>query len=339
LGNHINNQQGKTLIDGLKSSNQALRNSFNSLMDISRLDAGVVEVDLQHFNLKDRITSIHKEFVITIEEKELELNVQMDDLIVESDYELLGRVIRNILSNAIKYTDTGSITISSSRQSTDGRALLEIKDTGIGIAADEQASIFSEYYQINNPERDREKGFGLGLAIVKRLCNLLEIDCSLSSLPNIGTEFSLKIPSGDPALVSSKRTSESLQLSLEHLSIVIVDDNVTVLSSMTALLESWGCEVLFAESGDEAVKKIEEIDFTPDLIIADFRLRDNETGADVFHKIFASLGQEIPTVIITGDTSPDRLLEVKHTGFQILHKPVPPGELRTFLQYTLKNEA
>ena len=331
LENHIKDKRGEVLLNSIVQSNQALSHSFNSLMDVSKLDAGVIDVHENHTSIRSILSPIIGEFSQQAEEKSIEIFDDIDDLIVVSDYQLLSRIIRNIFSNAVKYTDSGSIHIATKKHPSGEDFSLTISDTGIGIPQEEQELIFSEYYQLDNPERDREKGFGLGLAIVKRLCQILKIEYSVESKFGKGTTFNFILPLGSAELAEQKSLQSALDRNLEGLHILVIDDDKTVLESMAELLISWGCIVSKAHNGAEAFNLIDDKSIIPNLIISDFRLRDNENGIELCRALQAKLNQESSVLIITGETSPDRLQQAKQSQYPILHKPVSPGELRSFL--------
>lgn len=334
LRDHITGKEGKALLDKVLKSTEALHHLFNSLLDVSRLDAGVVEAHLQHINLSMLTASIEIEYRLQAEEKHLLFDIQCGPSVVYADPVLLERILGNLISNAITYTDGGSVSIQCQQPSKDF-IQITVTDTGIGIPETEANLVFSEYYQINNPERDRSKGLGLGLAIVKRLCTLMDIRIELHSVVGRRTTFTLTVPSGDPAQVSQERTLPEI-INLAGLVVLVIDDDRDVLEGMRKLLSSWGCETLIADSAEMAIKAISSIDRPPEIVFADYRLRENRTGVDAVYAVFEELNMNIPAVIITGDTSADRLREAKDSGFRLLHKPVTPVELRVTLQQEVR---
>jgi CheY-like chemotaxis protein len=211
-------------------------------------------------------------------------------------------------------------------------------DTGWGIAPAEHEQIFEEFYQVGNPERDRTKGVGLGLAIVKRLTTLLGHRLELRSQPGKGTRFAVELPYADlhaspaferpvPAVVLQQRGSGL---------ILVLDDELTIQIAMKTLLESWGYTVLAAGSGDEMCERIATAPEAPRLIICDYRLRENETGTAVIERLRAEFNDDIPAMLVTGDTAPDRIREAEASGFLLLHKPVPNGKLRAAITHLTK---
>jgi len=243
-----------------------------------------------------------------------------------ADVVLLERILRNVISNAVRYTDHGRILVGCRREK---RLWIEIHDTGCGIPVEEQERVFDEFYQVKNPERDRAKGIGLGLAIVKRLAKVLDCSIELRSKPGKGTVFRLGVPvlKVPPALPvrSSKREPIARKRGL----ILVVDDEIAIQEGMRSLLSSWGHDVLAAGSGAGMIEQISKCPFRADLIICDYRLRDGENGIDVIRQLQSEYNEEIPAILITGDTAPDRLAEAMASGLDILHKPVSNLKLHT----------
>jgi CheY-like chemotaxis protein len=251
-------------------------------------------------------------------------------LVVRSDPALLERILRNFLSNAVRYTSSGRIIVGCRRSG--GQVRLEVWDSGIGIPRSQQKTIFREFYQLGNPERDRNKGLGLGLAIVERLSRLLDHPVAVRSALGRYACLSVTVPRGDATRVAppSPRLAPDLT-ALSGQLVVVIDDESLVRAGMSELLTGWGCEVIAAPSAEAALAGLQQRDAVPDVIIADYRLRGGRTGADAVRDVVAVCGRPVPSLIITGDTSAERLHEVQASGLQLLHKPVQPAQLRTFL--------
>ncbi len=336
LEHQLSGDTAKKLLAGIARSMEALGNSFRSLLDVSKLDAGVVEVSLENFSLQNLLEEVEAEFKTRAESKEVRLSVDCPICYVYTDRALLARVIRNLVSNAIKFTSEGVVEIKVIV--TDQGVEIAVKDSGCGIPSNELNNIFSEYYQLGNPERDRNQGFGLGLAISKRLCDLLDIPITVESTVEKGSTFRLQTQPGKPA--ESKQTQQTEQTAyLSGLTILVIDDDMSILESMDHLLKEWGCTAICCESQEQVLAHIEAHPFVPDFIIADYRLRNNQTGTSVCQRIEEKFNRSIPSVIVTGDTSPDRLKEVLDTGYQILHKPVEVRELKEVMQAMLNPAA
>ena len=316
------------LVDSIQGSVSALNHLFNSLLDVSRLDAGVVQSTPKHTHLDGVLERLHAEYLSLALERQLSLEIESDNFVVYTDGVLLERVLRNLLVNAINYTDNGKISIKC--EDAGDSVKIQVIDTGIGIPENETKAIFSEYYQLNNPERDRNKGLGLGLAIVRRLCALMGIEISVKSKLGEGTTFTLEVQNGERRLVD-RESPFDLSISIADLSVLVIDDEKSVLEGMRSILTGWGCPFVMAESADEAVTMIAELDFVPSIIFSDYRLRENKTGIEAIEAVYEELNRNVPAVVITGDTSPKLLKEVASSGFHLLHKPVTPDEFNQAL--------
>jgi two-component system, sensor histidine kinase len=240
----------------------------------------------------------------------------------------LERILRNYLSNAIRYTDRGGIKITCVSLAEQLR--IEVADSGIGIPAAQHREIFDEFHQLGNPERDRAKGLGLGLAIVDRVARLLGHSIDVESAPGEGSRFSVTVPLGDSRRIASDGTpvTASAGEDLAGVRTIVVDDEIGVREGMRTLLEQWGCEVTLAGSEDEAVDAARQLAAAPDAVIVDYRLRDGRTGVQAVERLNREFARDIPALIVTGDTAPERLREAKASGYQLVHKPVQPAMLR-----------
>lgn len=301
----------------------ALGTQLDALLDISRLDAGVVTANFETVDLRSLLDPLVSEFEASAQEKNLLLLLHAPDkLAVRTDSTLLRRVMANLLSNAIKYTDQGSITLRATPGG--GRVGLSIADTGQGIPEEQRERVFEEFYQVGNPHRDRTQGFGLGLSIVKRMVRLLDIEMEMESQAGVGTTFFLALPHAE----DESKTVPGASLdnaNLAGLFILILDDEPEVRLGMKTLLESFGCEVALAESTSQAVAAV--IARRPDLMLFDFRLRDDDDGLTTLAAVQAKW-PDLPAIMISGDTAPERLREANAAGVQLLHKPVTGDELR-----------
>lgn len=330
LGNREHDPRKLEIIEDMGKSTEALNGLFNSLLDVSRLDAEIIEFNPTHLPAASMFDALRAQFMQQAINKGIALQIEAGNQVLFSDAILLERVLRNLVSNAIQYTYSGRISLNC-EDNMDGSKLITLRDTGIGIPAESKEDVFSEYYQLNNPERDRSKGLGLGLSIVRRLCELMDLSLEMDSVEGHGTVFRLVVPGGDPAQIIAPSTP-SASKSAQGRVVLVVDDEPQVLQSMRHMLEGWGCEVMLAESARDALRVIALSDESPEVILSDYRLRDNHSGVDAVAAIRESLETRIPAIIITGDTSPERLKEVKRTGLQLLHKPVNPDELHDTMQ-------
>ncbi len=316
--------EGQRLIEQIEASLTAMDGLFSALLDISRLDAGIVEVQRRPFEIAPFLARICRDNRQEAEAKGLSLTLARSSFVVDSDPVLLERIVRNLISNAVRYTERGGIVVGCRRLGS--HISIQVWDTGPGIPPDQQERVFQEYYQIGNPERDRAKGLGLGLAIVRRLTILLNCPLTLRSEPGSGSCFAVAVPiaTRNSALPSSSEGAGSLATGL----VLVIDDEMAIREAMASLLSGWGHEVITAGSGDEAMQRLASCSERPELIISDLRLRDNENGIEVIERLRSEYNETIPAMLITGDTAPQRLIEAQESGLLLLHKPVPNSKLR-----------
>lgn len=312
----------------------ALRKLFDALLDISRLDAKVIKPEMSHFDLAELLNTLSEEFSPAANEKKLKLKVHCRKLVVKTDRLLLERILRNLISNAIRYTELGGILLSA--RTRDNKILLQVWDTGIGIPQESKDEVFIEFQQLHNAHRDRTQGLGLGLAIVKRLCLLLEHSLQLHSQHGKGSVFNICIPMGDASLMAVIDADKKIhKWDLSGRCIVVVDDERDILYAMDTLLSRWGCQVVVAESLQDAVDGLNKNKLIPDLILSDLRLRDNVTGVQVINSLRKQFGTSIDGILITGETSPEQRKMAKESGYEVLQKPVKPIRLRTVINHYL----
>lgn len=324
------NTQHKTLVGQIDSSVKSLEELFNALLDISKLDAGTVNVEHQHVFLDNLLSQIEGEFKPLAWQKKLDFSVQLDGYVVHTDAILLERLIRNLVGNAIRYTQRGRVSVSA--YADEGQVWVSVSDTGVGIPVADQAKIYEEFVQLGNTERDRNQGIGLGLSIVKRLADLLDVQVLLDSTVGKGSIFHVGVREGDES--QCRLSDKAAELPSDHvgsLFILVVDDEEEACLAVEGLLETWGCVVMCASSGDTALQQLHEIGDVPDLIISDYRLRDDETGGDVIARVREQLGIELPAIILSGDIAPERLKQINALGFPLVHKPCEPQALRQLI--------
>jgi CheY-like chemotaxis protein len=329
LSSHPMNAEMRGLVEHIEGSITAMDGLFGSLLDISRIDAGIVQPQFEAFELQPLLQRLCEDHAGEAHGKGNHLQQVPCAATIYTDPVLLERILRNVISNAVRYTDHGRILVGGRRGK---RLSIEIHDTGCGIPFEEQDRIFEEFYQIKNPERDRTKGLGLGLAIVKRLALVLECPFELKSQPGKGTLFKLSVPVLDsPHLYPLPAKTAVTDVAGRGL-ILVVDDEVAVQEGMRSLLCSWGYDVIIAGSCAQMIAEISNCHFRADLIICDYRLRDGENGIDVILRLQSEYNEEIPAVLVTGDTAPDRLVEAMASGFALLHKPVSNAKLRATIR-------
>ena len=308
----------REVVDLLSQVTVALSEQLDQLLDISKLDAGVVEPAKKMVDLGEMLRMHHAEMRGAIEEKGL--RAVLDSPVgvrCWTDPALVLRILRNLTENAIKFTPEGQIAL---RLRIEGElACIVVEDTGRGIPAAEQAMVFEEFYQVDNPERDRAKGLGLGLSIVKRLCNLLGITLDLQSSEGRGTIITLRVPLETFGTAPAPQVEPPRSRNFAGLTVLVIDDERSVRMGMRVLLEELGCRFIEASSVEEATR--EAIAAKPDVILADMRLRNGDTGIKAISSVCAAVGN-VPSLLISGDTAPDRLQEATRAGIKLLHKPV-----------------
>ncbi|MBT1155094.1 response regulator [Aminobacter anthyllidis] len=325
-------EQARGLAGRAKSIIGNLSGLLNALLDISKLDAGVVTVARETVGLRELFRDFREEFAAEAKQRGLKWRVVDSDLQVESDPMMLKRVLSNLLTNAFRYTKEGGVALGCRKRGD----LVEIQvwDTGPGIAADQQAMIFEEFVQLQNPARDRTQGLGLGLAIVRRTAELLKHPLKLKSTPGRGSMFSVTVPQvrAARAPISQRETMAGTIAG----GIIVVEDESDILEAMEQLLTIEGHHVYAGRSAAEAqavhAAAAMRGEAPVDLIISDYRLAHGATGLEAIRTLCGYLGQTVPSIIITGDTSPSRLKEVSASGSRILHKPISEAELRQAIQ-------
>ena len=313
----------RRLLGHVESSVSALDGLFTSLLDISRLDAGVIQANIAAVPIAPLLERICRDHEAEAAQKGLRLVCRPSSLRVLSDPVLLERILRNIVSNALRYTPRGGVLAGVRRRGS--MAHIEVWDTGVGIAGEHREQVFQEFFQVANPGRDRSQGLGLGLAIVRRLTRLLDHPLTLHSRPGRGSVFRIGATLADgisaaaPVAPSELRAGPGL--------ILVIDDETAIQEAMRSLLESWGHGVIVAGSGEQMLARIADVPARPSLIICDYRLH-GEDGIAVVRRLQQEFNDEIPAMLVTGDTAPGRLQEARESGFTLLHKPLSAERLR-----------
>ncbi len=325
LKRHLKGSKERYLFENIQLAHDALEDMFDALMEISHLEVGGVKPVKSHFYIQPVIHKIAANFDELLQQKELDLVIQESNAVVTTDIVLLSTIIRNLLSNAVKYTDTGSIAVTM--QTIDDNVRLCIKDTGIGIPDDKRELIFSEYQQLDNPERDRDKGLGLGLSVVKKMTELLSLPFSFESTLGAGSSFCIDIPLGEAHLVSSSVNTDFVR-QLNNVHVLLVDDDSLVREATINLLGEWGCLVTVAESMHDALSAVKSIKQPVDILMCDYRLKEKITGVDVITGIRQNIDAELPAFLMTGDTDPKLRQQLNDQGFYVLNKPIKPAQLR-----------
>ena len=298
----VQDDKALQMIDSQAHSLTAMTNLLNSLLDISRLDAGAVQPELEDFPVNRLIDRLSDEFARQAQHNGLEFSSCGCDTVINSDPNLLAEVIQNFVSNAIRYTDSGSVRLECEESA--GACVVKVIDTGIGIDEDQLDEIFREFHQCKTPGASKE-GFGLGLAIVKRLSDLLGLRLQVESTLGQGSTFSVTLPAvGDPNIVEESVDDAEHGPHPETTGLVIlIEDDINVANAWGMLLEAEGYRVAVAASATEAKALIQHVEEVPALLISDFHLLDGSTGVEAVSVIRDNYGKPIPAFIVSGDTS------------------------------------
>jgi signal transduction histidine kinase len=325
----------KSLVDNIHASVDALERLFSAMMDISKLDAGAVEPVRCSFPLAPLFARVDAAFAEVAATRGLRLRVVATQTWVDSDPLLLERILFNLVSNAVRYTERGGAVLGVRRR---GASLaIDVCDSGIGISATERERIFDEFYQIDAAERHGRQGMGLGLAIIRRLAALLQHEVEVDSASGRGSRFSILVPrtmpdeaaqAASPALASSSPTFGGAL-------IAVIDDELTVVEGMRAWLAHSGAVVVGAGSGKDMLTALGDHGRYPDLIVADYRLGDGALGTDAVALLRHELGQHIPAMLISGDSSTEAISAMREASLHVLLKPVLPQELHLLLERLL----
>ncbi|MFA6013795.1 MAG: hybrid sensor histidine kinase/response regulator [Gallionellaceae bacterium] len=326
---HLAGQIGKSV--------NALVVMFDELLDVSRLEAGIVEARWQNFELQPLLDRLFVDLAPLAHSKGLCLDMANGDWVVYSDPFLLDRILRNLLSNAIRYTDQGKVALHCELR---GDALhVSVTDTGIGIRAEAMPHIFEEYYQVDNQHRDRRKGLGLGLAIVRRVEGLLGCKVGVTSAPGKGSEFSFDIKSGNAQLNMAQPFVITLsRYDLHGVTAALVEDDPDIREMIKEIMLGWGCKVFAGEHAEDVLRKMDVAAQRPDILVCDYRLPNGLTAIHVIQRVRELWGDDVPSLILTGDTGPEALQAIHASGSILLHKPIAPARLRTMMYFALHGE-
>ncbi|MFK7890994.1 MAG: ATP-binding protein [Granulosicoccus sp.] len=319
LSNRVKGRPEQELVEQLQRSCSTLKNLFNGCLDISRLDAGIVERKDEDFRVLSYLEDTSQELHEQAREKGLNYTFASDDSVVRSDPLLLGRIFRNLVNNAIQNTEQGIVSVHCAHEGE--RIALAVSDTGKGIPDAEKSRIFNEFHQVDSSNARMGRGLGLGLAIVKRLCELLEIGIELESQVGKGSTFKLLISKGTESdIVVEQGPSEILEL--QGACVVIIDDDRYIRHGMETLLQTCGCQTISAAGACLAIEHVRSAGMAPDIIVADYHLSDEGTGADAIRRFRETWNKAIPAILVTGDTTVNSEEETDADSLRILHKPV-----------------
>ncbi len=335
LARQIHDPKQQDLVADISQAAAIAGGLLNPLLDYSRLEAGMVEPEIEEFPVSSLLRDMEAGFRSQAQDAGLEMRVVPSNAVIKSDPVLLSRIVGNFLSNAIRYTEAGRVLLGCRRCGDILR--VEVWDTGPGIDEEHLTSIFEEFNQIETTRRDRDRGLGLGLAIVKAQANLLRHEISVHSRPDRGSAFRIEVPlvRSEPAARQAPVTRVAEPATLEGLRMMILEDNEAILRATKALLERWGCEVATAANREEAIRTAAEDSGQFDLIIADYHLDDGNNGVDAVVQMRSIMEYEVPAIIVTADISNDSLQHATDNHLPLLQKPFRPATLRTAIAISI----
>jgi two-component system, sensor histidine kinase len=308
---------------------RSLGSLLNGLLDLSRLSAAHYVPEQQVLDLETLLRQVCAEYQQVAAQKQLSIVYDLTPIRMTCDAIAIGRIARNLMDNAIKYTEQGGISVATRLEQTEAGCfvVLSVADSGRGIPVAEQERIFEEFYQIDNPGRDHGKGVGLGLAIVRRLSELIGGTVQVNSQLGQGTRFDVRFPATlVDGTIPRRMQAGDLAPSFPGRRIYVVDDEPEILRSMQKLLGAWGIEVMTANS-TRTSERLFEMHRQPDLMIVDLRLKEEENGVQLANRLRGKYGH-FPILIITGETSSDALAQGYDLGFPLLQKPIAPEILQ-----------
>jgi len=328
LKNLLSDKEQIKLLEKGQQSSTTLNELLTALMDVSRLDAGNVVINRAAVDIAALLNTISDEYQNQASQQGMSIKIQSAKLLVDSDAIMLGRILRNLVNNACLHSNGSTILLQA--ELLERQVVVSVCDDGVGISYQEQQQVFSEFYQLNNAERDRNKGLGLGLAIVKRLANLLRHELQLESATGKGSCFKLYLPLLDGAANLDIASTDPQQADISGLFIILVDDEAEIRNAMRTLLLQWGCELLVVDGLHRLQQELDALDYPlPDVLLCDYRLREKQTGLDVVAAMRNHFDKKIPALIISGDTDKQVEEKIIHQECEILHKPVQPSVLRS----------
>ena len=327
-------EQTRQLVGNLEASVLAMQNLLDALLDVSRLEAQAVQTRVRPIAVSELFDQLRETLSATAAGKGLRLRVRPSAAWIMSDPSLLHRVLLNLVGNAIRYTDAGTVLVAC-RPWGDGRlARIEVSDSGIGIAPENQADVFKEFFQVGNPQRNREQGLGLGLNIVQRTTRLLGHRLHLRSGLGCGTRFTIEVPVVAPPDLRCAPVPTAQALPGERfddLAVLVVEDDALASEGLSSLLQSWGCQTRQVDGLDAALELLAS-GWRPGVIVSDFRLSDAEHGIETVRRLRLAIGRPVPACLMSGDTSPELIHLSRQAGLTLLFKPVRPAKLRSLLR-------
>ena len=334
LAKRVRNPKSRDLIDKMVQAIDSTNKLLVAVLDISKLEAAVVEPNMANFSVQSIFNEIATEFAPSAEARGNVLRFVPTRLAVRSDMVLLESILRNLVSNAVRYTSSGRILVGCRRRGD--RVQFEVRDSGIGIAHDKQEEIFEEFHRLDEAAEPGDAGLGLGLAIVDRTAKLLGYEIALTSEPGKGSLFRFSVPAGEAEVGVDDITQLVPPSLLRGANVAIIDDDRKLLDAMGQQLAGWGCHCIAAESAESVVEELTLADKTPDLIVADYHLADGNTGIEAVQMIRDRWGANVPAVIVTADASSEPTRRAEELHLPLMVKPVRAARMRALLLHMLQ---
>lgn len=323
-----NKAERTKLIDNILAAVDGMNTMFISLLDISLLESNQLPIHKKHFYLQDIIDKLELDFTLQAKEKEFEFSVVETSSCVMTDQILLERILRNLLSNAFRYTPEGKVLLGCRRFKKYIRVC--VLDTGIGLSVEAQQKVFDTFYREKEAKQLSDKGLGLGLAIVQQATSLLDLNIGMQSELGKGSLFYVDVPYGEPALIGAVWPIEK-QAPIDKL-IWIIEDDKTMRDGLETILHSWNCRVESLGSGKEVQQLLDRNSAPPEIIIADYQLI-NETGLELLVKIRQHYRRDITAIMVTGTTNLKTRDKIEQAGCKLIMKPVKPDDLNSILHH------
>ncbi|WP_458369949.1 hybrid sensor histidine kinase/response regulator NahK/ErcS' [Pseudomonas fluorescens] len=323
------------LVRNVSNSLEDVENLLGTLVDISKLDAGVIKADIAPFALSELLDNLAAEYTQVARSEGLQLHFIGCSALVRSDIQLLARILRNLLSNAIRYTYSGRVVLGCRRHHQ--CLTIEVWDSGMGIAEHRLEEIFQEFKRGDVQRPDQDRGLGLGLAIVEKIAGILGHPIHVRSWPGRGSMFSVEVPlsATAPTPPPTLQMSEPMLERLRGARIWVLDNDATICAGMRTLLEEWGCRVVTALSEEDLARQVDNYHAEADLLIADYHLDNDRNGVDAVARINARRASPIPAMMITANYSNELKQQIRELGHTLMHKPVRPMKLKTAMSHLL----
>ncbi|UXJ50423.1 hybrid sensor histidine kinase/response regulator NahK/ErcS' [Pseudomonas citronellolis] len=324
--------EGDGLVRNISHSLEDVENLLGTLVDISKLDAGVIKPDIAPFEVGELLGNLAAEYRQIAASEGLRLDYVACDAQVRSDLQLLARILRNLLSNAIRYTPSGRVLLGCRRRRQS--LWIEVWDTGMGIPADKLGEIFQEFKRGDTQRSHQDRGLGLGLAIVEKIARMLGHRIQVGSVPGKGSRFAIEVPLARGAVRARPEPAQQAEHLVERLRgsrVWVLDNDAAICAGMRTLLEAWGCRVVTALSEEDLARQVDNFHAEADLLIADYHLDDGCNGVDAVASINARRGTPLPALMITANYSNELKQQVRELGHTLMHKPVRPMKLKTAL--------